>query len=112
MPNKIAYMTEKHIHSITFGESDVTKIIKALDVNKAHGHDHISVRMKSFVLRLLLIHLLTLIFQNFLAAGIFPITWKKTNIVPIHEKNDNISKLSGCWYTPYHMEKNKYCSNF
>ena len=38
-------MTEKCIRSITFSESDVIKIIRALDVNKAHGHDNISVRM-------------------------------------------------------------------
>ena len=45
LPSEFTYMTEECIHSITFSESDVIKIISALDVNKAHGHDNISVRM-------------------------------------------------------------------
>ena len=33
-------------------------------------------------------HLLTLIFQNSIAAGTFPTQWKRANIVSIHKKND------------------------
>ena len=44
-PNKFTYITEERIHSITFSESDVIKIIRALHVNKVHGHDNVSVRM-------------------------------------------------------------------
>ena len=33
-------MTEERIQSITFSESDFIKIIRTLDVNKAHGHDN------------------------------------------------------------------------
>ena len=32
--------------------------------------------------------LLTLIFQNSMAAGTFPTQWKRANIVPLHKKND------------------------
>ena len=32
--------------------------------------------------------LLTLIFQNSVAAGRFPTQWKRANIVPLHKKND------------------------
>ena len=45
MPSESTYMTEERIQSITFSESDVIKIIRALDVNKAHGHYNILVRM-------------------------------------------------------------------
>ena len=38
-------MTEERIQLITFSESDVINIIRALNVNKAHGHDSILVRM-------------------------------------------------------------------
>ena len=31
--------------SINFFDNDILKIIKSLDINKAHGHDDISVRM-------------------------------------------------------------------
>ena len=42
--NELTYMTQEHIHSIAFIESDVIKI-RTLDVNKVHGYDNILVRM-------------------------------------------------------------------
>ena len=65
-------MTEGRIQSITFNESDVIQIIRILDVNKAHGHDNISVRMIKLSINSVA-HPLTLIFQNSMAAGTFPI---------------------------------------
>ena len=38
-------MAQERIHLIAFSESEVIKIIRALDVNKEHGHDNILVRM-------------------------------------------------------------------
>ena len=45
LPNKITYMMEEKIHSVTFSESDVIKIIKVMNINKVHDHDNISFRM-------------------------------------------------------------------
>ena len=45
LPSEFMYMTEERILPITFSESDVIKIVTALDVNLVHGHDNISVRM-------------------------------------------------------------------
>ena len=87
LPSEFTYMTEGRIQSITFSESDVIKIIRTLDVNKAHGHDNISVRMIKLCINSVA-HPLTLIFQNSMAAGTFPTQWKRANIVPIHKKND------------------------
>ena len=42
---ELTYMTEERIHSVTFIESNVFKIIRAMNVNKAHGYNNISVRM-------------------------------------------------------------------
>ena len=70
LPSEFTYMTEERIQSINFSESDVIKIIRALDVNKAHDHDNISVRMTKLCTNSV-IHLLTLIFQNSMAAGTF-----------------------------------------
>ena len=36
LPSEFTYMTEERIQSITFSESDVIKIMRALDVNKAY----------------------------------------------------------------------------
>ena len=58
LPSEFTYMTEKCMHSITLSESKVIKIIRALDVNKAHGYDNISVRMIKLCRTLSLIHLL------------------------------------------------------
>ena len=80
-------MTEERIQSITLSESDVIKVIRTLDVNKAHGQDNISVRMINLCTNSVA-HPLTLIFQNSMAAGTFATQWKRANIVPIHKKND------------------------
>ena len=44
LPAKTSYMTKNCIKTICFGKSDVIKLIKTLDVSKAHGHDGISVK--------------------------------------------------------------------
>ena len=84
--SEFTYTTEERIQPITFSESDVTKI-RGLDVNKAYGHNNISVRMIKLSMNCVA-HLLTLIFQNSFAAGTFATQWKSANIVPIHKKND------------------------
>ena len=81
------YITEERIQSITFSGSDVIKIIRALDVNKVHGHDSISVRMIKLCTNFVA-HPLALIFQNSMAGGTFATQWKRVNIAPIHKKND------------------------
>ena len=63
-------MTEERIQLITCSESNVVKIIRAVDVNKALDHDNISVRMIKLCTNSVA-HPLTLIFQNSMAAGTF-----------------------------------------
>ena len=78
-------MTKDRIETICFGKSDVIKLIKALDVSKAHVHDGISVKMIKICADSIA-HPLILIFQNALVAGIFANDWKKANTLPIHKK--------------------------
>ena len=87
MPSAFTYMTEERIQSITFRESDVVKVIRALDVNKVHGHGNMSVRMIKLCTNSVA-HPLTLTFQNSVAAGTFDTQWKRVNIAAIHKKND------------------------
>ena len=77
-------MTKDHIQTL-FGKTDVTELIKALGVSKAHSHDGILVKMIK-ICDDSVAHPLTLIFQNSLAAGTFANNWKKANIFPIHKK--------------------------
>ena len=86
VPAKI-YRTKGRIQTLCIGISDVTKLIKTLDVSKGHGHDGISVKMIKNSADSIA-HPLTLVFQNSLVAGIFANDWKKCNIVPVHKKSD------------------------
>ena len=58
-----------------------------LDLNKAHGHDMISIRMVK-ICDDSICKLLKLIFQSCLESDKFPSEWKKANVVPIHKKGD------------------------
>ena len=86
LPVKIAYMTKDCIQTFCFGKSDVIKLIKVLDVRKAHGHDGISVKMIKICADSIA-HPLKMIFQNSVVAGIFANDWEKANIVPVHKEN-------------------------
>ena len=87
MPSELTYLTEEGIQSITFGESDVIKIIRALDINKAHGHNNISFRIIKLCTNSVA-HPPTLIIRHSMTAGTFPTPWKRANIVQVHKKND------------------------
>ena len=55
--------------------------------SEAHGFDDISVRMVELCDDSLL-QLLSIIFQKCLYSGVFPDSWKKSNIVSIYKKNN------------------------
>ena len=42
---EISYKTHKRLINITISTEDLTKIIKDLNPNKAHGHDNISTKI-------------------------------------------------------------------
>ena len=67
-------LTDSSVSSCHFAKDGIFRIVNNLGPNKAHGHDEISIRM--------------LIFKTCLRTGIFPLEWKKANIVPIHKKGD------------------------
>ena len=110
LPNSFDYISTARLPSINFNNGDIMKIIKSLKVNKAHGHDDISIRM----IRLcgqLTVKSLSIIFKNCIDNGIFPDIWKKSNIIPIHKKS-HICEESGTnlrisfWHLLMHL-KNK-----
>ena len=82
-----AYKTENRLDSI-----DYYLIIKKLIPNKAHGWDDIFFRMIKLCGKSIAFPL-KLLFQSSLEKGIFPVDWKKSNIVPAHKKeNRNLIK--------------------
>ena len=73
LPTNQMFLTQARLQSFDLNEDEILKIIRALNVNKAHGHDGISIRIfkicdKSilklylFYFKILLNYLVTLIF--------------------------------------------------
>ena len=62
-------------------------IIRKSNVNKAHGHDDISIRMIKMCDESL-VRPLSIIFRNSLNSCIYPSIWKKANVIPVLKKND------------------------
>ena len=70
---------------------EIKDLIKLLKINKAHGHDDISVKMIKLCGDEICLPLL-IIFRNIL--GIYPSQWKLENVTPVHKKKDkqNVGK--------------------
>ena len=75
------------LNEINFNDEDLLKIIQGYDINKAHGHDNLSVRI---IKRCdsEIIGPLSIILKNCIAPGIFPDIWKKAINVPVHKNGD------------------------
>ena len=69
-----------------FNEGGLLQIIRALNLNKAHGHGDISIRMIQICDKSLLKPLIVL-FRNSIKSSCYPDIWKKSNIIPVHKKN-------------------------
>ena len=81
------------INDFVISEEKILKIIRALNPNKAHGWDEISVRMIKLS-DAALVPPLKIIFTNCLRRGIFPQIWKHANVVPVHKKNEKNVKAN------------------
>ena len=87
LPAEVTFKIQSRLNSICFEEDDILKIIRNLNVDKAHGHDNISIRMLK-ICDSVVVEPLSLIFKNCLDSGIFPNLWKKFHIIPTHKKID------------------------
>ena len=85
--NNQLFVTQARLGSLDFNEGEILKIIRALNINKAHGHDDISIRMMKLCDESLLKPLF-ISFKNSLDLFYYPDIWKKSNIIPAHKMND------------------------
>ena len=85
-PNQLL-VTQARLGSLDFDEGEILRIIRALNINKAHSHDDISIRMIKICDESLLKPLFIL-FKNSLKLSYYPDIWKKSNIIPDHKMND------------------------
>ena len=63
LPSNQIYLTQSKLVSLNFSEDEVLKIIRSLNIHKAHGYDDISIRMIKICDKLLLKPLIIL-FKN------------------------------------------------
>ena len=90
LPSRKSFKTDKRLFKLNIKEDDILKIIRKLNVNKAHGHGDISIRMLK-ICDSVLTEPLSIIFNNCTDHGVFPDTWKMSHIIPIHKTNDKCS---------------------
>ena len=62
-PANQMFLTQSRLNSINFNEDEILKIIRALNIRKAHGHDGLSIRMIKICDKSLLKPLI-LLFEN------------------------------------------------
>ena len=79
--------TDKQLIVIDYSLEDLKNTIHALNPNKSHGPDNISVRMLHICGDPILAAL-DLIFRNIIITGIYLDPWKLANVTPVHKKND------------------------
>ena len=87
LPKSQIFLTQSRISTLHFDEEELIKIIRNLNVHKAHGHDDISIRMIKICDKSILKSLI-LLFENSTKSSFYPDIWKKSNIIPVHKKND------------------------
>ena len=87
IPNSLSYVSTARLSSFFFQWRSHIKIVNALNINKAHGHDDISIWMiKSYSKSI--VKPLSMIFNNCIDTGTFLDIWKWSNIMLVHKKCD------------------------
>ena len=85
--NNLAKLTNISLDTVNFSTGDISKIINNLDLDKAHGHDMLSIRMIKLCGNSIC-KPLSIIFNDCLKVGKFLSDWKKAHVVPVHKKGD------------------------
>ena len=78
-------MCDATILAVDFEDQDILKIIRALDINKAHRYDNILTRTLT-ICDSSTVKPLSIIFRNFLKSSILLDNWKRSNIIPVNKK--------------------------
>ena len=81
------YLTQSRLVSLNFNKDEILKIVRALNPHKAHGYDDIFIRMIKICDKSLLKPLMIL-FKISTKSSHYPDIWKRSNIIPVHKKND------------------------
>ena len=85
LPVNQMFLTQSRLNFINFDEDEILKVIRALNIHKAHCHDDISIRMITICDKSLLKPLIIL-FENSIKSSCYPDIWKRSNNIPVHKK--------------------------
>ena len=83
----LLFFTEKRLSNVQISNENIIKIINNLDLNKAHGHDMINIRMLK-VCGPSLCKPLSIIFKSCLNQMKFPMEWKRPMWFRSTKEND------------------------
>ena len=86
IPSYVNLSTNETVTKINFEEQLTSKLVVALNPNKAHSHVGLSIRMLQMGSDSIS-KSLSIIFLNCLKAGYFSTAWKKANVFPV-QKNE------------------------
>ena len=77
LPTNQIFLTRSRLGSLDFNERELFQLIRALNINKAYGHDDIFIRMIKICDKSLLKPLIVL-FKNSIKSSCCPDIWKKS----------------------------------
>ena len=85
LPVNQIFLTQSQLSSLDFNKDKILKIIRAINIYKAH--DNISIKMMKTCDKSLTKPLIIL-FKNSTKSSYYPDIWRRSNIIPVHKKND------------------------
>ena len=109
LPTNQILLTQSRLVSLDFNEGELLQIIRALNINKAHGHDDISIRMIKICDKSLL-KPLTVLFRNSIKSFYYTDIWKKSNIILFIEMTNNWLKTTDQFL--FYLSLVKYSKEF
>ena len=90
MPNNsvlppLIFRTNNKLSNIAIDETEILKLIRKLNTNKAHGWDELSIKMIKLCDNTIVL-LLPLVYEKCLSTGTYPQIWKMAHVLQIHKK--------------------------
>ena len=102
----LIFRTNNKLSNIAIDETEILKLIRKLNTNKAHGWDELSIKMIKLCDNTIVLPL-RLVYEKCLATGTYPQIWKMANVLPIHKKESRqIKKKLSPDLTSPHLWKN------
>ena len=81
----LIFRANNKLSNIAIGETEILKLIRKLNTNKAHGLDELSIEMIKLCNNTIVLPL-RLVCEKCLATGMYLQIWKMANVLPIHKK--------------------------